>query len=644
MQSGNPFGFRDHQPFSGLSDELVYGISADGSSIHISQAARGLRCDCRCPACEQVLVAKKGEKQIHHFAHYNIGTACAHVAETNAHIWAKDVLERVKCLTIPAVTAEHGGVSKVVSPSQTYRFAHARLEKKLGSIVPDVVLITQNGTELIVEVRVTHPCDDIKLEKLRKEGLSAIEIDLRHYRTSANRGEVEQALLSKAPREWLSNAKKAKFDEQLRLRLANEQEQRAREAEARAKRAADLEAQKVRREEEQAERDARRLIHSVRTLKGFIHELPDAASAIIAEFGDVPWSDMHSIGFTVNDLVWEAELTAKYLTHPNAFDYQDYEPITIKQALRSIEHYVIPGFLAEIRPNVRDRLGTVFPHKRIPAEALEAFFDQLVGSGYLVPNLPGSYHVDDGYAARLSEKVRRQAAYEHRLETVRARVTVVIAGLSRNDAADFEIERWLSNECHSLKASPDTLCRVGDARFREFDRLLRHIELMCEGGPAAEELLGLPLKGEVTRALDRERHRLLRAAANRRQSLTEAAISQLGEEAHAWLSGPSADDEELTRIDQAGVDDLSYQRARRELERATALRQAAARARKEALACQEELREAGAKLMDKEHLDLFLRAFHPALGKSPLTHCVDKRSLKKCLALLSPTRHSGRRR
>ena len=644
MQNENPFGFKDHQPFSGLSDELVYGIAADGTSIHISQAARGLRCNCRCPACEQVLVAKKGKKQIHHFAHYNNGTACAHVAETNAHIWAKDVLERVKSLTIPAVTAEHGGVSKVVSPSQTYRFAHARLEKKLGSIVPDVVLITPNGTKLIVEVRVTHPCDDEKLEKLRKERLSAIEIDLRHYRTSTNRTEVEQALLSKAPREWLSNAKKAKFDEQLRIRLANEQEQSAREAEARAKRAAELEVQKARREEEQADRDARRLAQSVRTVKGFIHELPDAANAIIAEFDDVPWSDMRTIGFTVTDLVWEAELAAKYLTHPNAVDYQEYEPITIKDALRSIAHYIIPGFQAEIRPSVRVRLGSVFPRRRIPAEAIEAFFDHLVGSGYLVPILSGSYHVDPGYAARLSEKVRRQAAYEHRLEAVRARVAVVMADLPKVDALDFEIDRWLGNECHFLNASPASLCHLGDARFREFDRLLRHIELMCEGGPAAEELLGLPLEAEVTRALNRERDRLLRAAANRRQSLTEAAASQLEEEAHAWLSGPSADDEELTRIDQAGVDDLSYQRARRELEKATAMRQAAAHARKVALACQEELKVAGAKLMDKEHLDLFLRAFHPALGKSPLMYCVDARSLKECLALLSPTRHSGRRR
>jgi hypothetical protein len=31
MHEGNPFGHNDHRPFSGLSDELVYGLSADGT-------------------------------------------------------------------------------------------------------------------------------------------------------------------------------------------------------------------------------------------------------------------------------------------------------------------------------------------------------------------------------------------------------------------------------------------------------------------------------------------------------------------------------------------------------------------------------------------------------------------------------------
>lgn len=156
MAGGNPFGFKDHRPFSGLSDELVYGLGADGTILHISQVDRGLQCGCRCPACEQVLMAKKGPVQLHHFAHHNANAACAHAAETNAHIWAKDVLARVKRLLVPETLAMHGGQTRVVRRAQVYSFTEARLEKRLGSMVPDVILEMADGKQLIVEVRVTH--------------------------------------------------------------------------------------------------------------------------------------------------------------------------------------------------------------------------------------------------------------------------------------------------------------------------------------------------------------------------------------------------------------------------------------------------------------------------------------------------------
>ncbi|GAA4772668.1 hypothetical protein GCM10023219_19830 [Stakelama sediminis] len=117
------------------------------------------------------------------------------------------------------------------------------------------------------------------------------------------------------------------------------------------------------------------------------------------------------------------------------------------------------------------------------------------------------------------------------------------------------------------------------------------------------------------------------------------------DEANAWLSAPSEDDEELSRIDQAGLDDLSYQHARVELERATKDRQTRIRAQNEALSCQAELREAAAKVYDREHLELFLSAPHPRIGsKPPIQHCTDQRTLRECLALLPRKRRTGRSR
>lgn len=49
---------------------LIYALK-DGELIHISEADRGLACGCRCPACGEMLVARKGPVKVHHFAHYS---------------------------------------------------------------------------------------------------------------------------------------------------------------------------------------------------------------------------------------------------------------------------------------------------------------------------------------------------------------------------------------------------------------------------------------------------------------------------------------------------------------------------------------------------------------------------------------------
>jgi hypothetical protein len=72
----------------------------------------------------------------------------------------------------------------------------------------------------------------------------------------------------------------------------------------------------------------------------------------------------------------------------------------------------------------------------------------------------------------------------------------------------------------------------------------------------------------------------------------------------------------------------------------SAKRQAAIRARNEASSRRSDLREAAAKIYDQDHLEVFLGASHPRLGKSPLDHCVDQRTLQECLALLPRSRRA----
>ena len=639
-QDRNPFGYKDHRPFSGFSDELVYGIKPDGRIAHVSDVLSGLLCDCRCPACDLALVAKKGPKQLHHFAHHIKSVSCSHIAETNAHIWAKEFLEREKRLTIPPIIAEHEGQKEIVSPARIYTFAHAKLEKRLNTIVPDVVLITENGTQLIVEVRVTHACDETKVAKLRSIGLSAVEIDLRRFRTSTKQAEVEDALLTSGPRDWLSNAKQAKFDDRLRDRLAAEAAKKLRELEDRAKRLAAAEARRVRSEQMEAQRESARLIQAVRTHKGDLNQIPDRISAFVEQFHDVPWSHPKTVGFAVHPLIWQADLVKELITFPNALDYQWPEKISISRALRTISRHLVPDFRRPLAAAVIAKLRDEWPHHRVPTEAVELFLDDLAGTGFLWRSEAGEFTVTQEYADRLSASERRRQEFESRSEDLRHRINVILARLPASELGSFDLDRWLTMRAPGQKADPTTLCRLGDDAFRDFDRALKRIELLSEGGPVTDEILGLPLSEEIARAQLRAREKLLMAASNRRLSLTQAAQLELGEDANSWLSGPSEDDDEMSWIDQAGLDDLSYQRARVSLASAAVVRRAAIRARNEASSRRNELRQAASKVYDEQHLELFLHTFHPKFGKSPFEHCVNHRTMQECIELLPRTKRT----
>ena len=183
---------------------MIYGLAADGSLLHISAVPSGLACGCVCPACERRLVARKGPRTAHHFAHYGVGAGCGRAVETNAHIWAKQVLERTRQILLPAIEAEEAGRREVARPASMFRFDEVRLEKRFGDIVPDVV-VRAGSRELLVEVYVTHRCDAAKVAKIRTGSVSAMEVDLSGLRTSQDPKQVGAALLRGAPRAWLYN-------------------------------------------------------------------------------------------------------------------------------------------------------------------------------------------------------------------------------------------------------------------------------------------------------------------------------------------------------------------------------------------------------------------------------------------------------
>lgn len=179
----------------------------NGALVHISQASNGLSCGCKCPGCNATLVAKKGRSKQHHFAHA-IDADCGLGVETALHIAAKQILEQEKRLFLPQVAVQvcSQRYSKVIAPEKEYLLEHVSLEKRVGSIVPDV-LAYYRGKPFAIEIKVTHAVDEEKTAHFKMLGLSVIEIDLSHSPRDFNLEDITPLIVGAGKhKSWVFNA------------------------------------------------------------------------------------------------------------------------------------------------------------------------------------------------------------------------------------------------------------------------------------------------------------------------------------------------------------------------------------------------------------------------------------------------------
>ncbi|SEA87015.1 competence protein CoiA family protein [Variovorax sp. YR216] len=191
-----------------------------------------------CAACQKPVTLKQGKQRIWHFAH-RAGSDCKTGFETAVHLFAKQILVEARHLRTPAMVCQ-------VSPfgrSVTLRDAETRtwvgpgeVEKWLGGFRPDVVLPGQ--APLIVEVAVTHLCDDAKRQKLSDLGIPAIEIDLSSVSRDITEGPLRELILENLEcKRWIFHEGEAETLELLRAERAEEDARLAHEeTEAQARR------------------------------------------------------------------------------------------------------------------------------------------------------------------------------------------------------------------------------------------------------------------------------------------------------------------------------------------------------------------------------------------------------------------------
>jgi hypothetical protein len=188
-------------PF-GIRNDRLYGPA---------ETERGAVCGCSCPGCWGALVSNQGKKKRAYFSHLGTGD-CPGGYESAVHLMAKQVIKDSLYLVVPEFTKVFRRTistfdveeEALVLPMQRLDFLQVRLEEATNGLRPDAVGVLEDGTEIFIEVFVTHAVSDEKRARFSKQ--SMIEIDLSRLDQSA----VEDSenfriyVLERAAKAWIA--------------------------------------------------------------------------------------------------------------------------------------------------------------------------------------------------------------------------------------------------------------------------------------------------------------------------------------------------------------------------------------------------------------------------------------------------------
>ncbi|WP_288279846.1 hypothetical protein [uncultured Prevotella sp.] len=176
--------------------KLTYALDSSGKMVHIGCVERGLLCNCRCPKCNEFLVAKLGHEggRQAHFAHVK-GSDCHGSYMSALHKLAEQIIEEERAVMAPA----YKEINKQKLEFETVEIEQ-RVERK--DLQPDIVGVTSDGLRWFIEIRNTHEVGEAKRFKLIESNITCLEIDVREQ-TLEN---LKSFLLdSSENREWINN-------------------------------------------------------------------------------------------------------------------------------------------------------------------------------------------------------------------------------------------------------------------------------------------------------------------------------------------------------------------------------------------------------------------------------------------------------
>lgn len=600
--------------------------AADGQLLHINDVPSGLACNCICPGCGKPMVAKKGDLQAHHFAHHaqQDGRSCASAGESALHKFAKRVLDERLEIALPAMVVADHGDREVVVQADRRTFDGAILETKDGLIVPDVVLLLRDR-RLIVEFKVTHSCDEQKIDRIRAMNVGAIEIDLSQYRDHML-SEIGGQILYDAPRIWLHNPR----ERDARERLQDRARQRADEQ--------------------------KKLVERHRT--HYRHRSPSKAAESGAsetaarndDLGDLINLPVDGAGcFTVAVAEWQAAVLLTLVAATT-------QPFRTRNGLATLRER---GWLDRNFADIKDEVASAVRKAGIPfnspIKTIEAYFQRLQRLGFVHSDHSEIWRTSDLLRGRIENARELRERPVKRMTDVRHLVGEMLANLPEEERAAFVFDEWWSVKLPGRGYSACDAAHFEETKWRSFHHDLSNIATQVRFSPRQGlDLIALPYEGALVRTIERkrleteERERAKQAKlevgmAARVARLRSRAIGQIGEEAETWLITPNIGAGGRSPLEAAASDDSGYDEVTRALDRKAREIEIQVRAsQRKAKAIAELEAVAHSRYYDADRAGLWMRSKrHELGGRSPEEFTVDDTTRLKCVGLL-PAKRSRR--
>lgn len=206
--------------------KLPYGLK-DDNLVSIDEVESGLACECLCPGCKKQLIAKKGNIKIHHFAHYKT-VDCKGGIETALHVLSKELIASSKTFITPILY--YPNTNFEIFPEIEIPIDKVTLEKRLGEIIPDVI-IESKGKKLLIEVVVNNPISRDKMRKIVSENIPTIVIYAKYLLEYAynkkdfglnNNSFLTELISGTKYKRWFHNPKIFRIEAELKNNYAEE--------------------------------------------------------------------------------------------------------------------------------------------------------------------------------------------------------------------------------------------------------------------------------------------------------------------------------------------------------------------------------------------------------------------------------------